>query len=580
MRNSFYIFLLGIGLISACTTEKAAQSGKSNSSKNDVEVTYKDRVNFEHLFHNANKERLLGNYKEAAALFYECLNIIPKEPVVHYELAKLFDLSNQYEVSLKHAKEAVALSPDNYWYRNLYAFVLQRTGNAKEAVKQYETLITQYPEKVDLYYELAGIQLYLEQYDNALKSYSKLEEKMGVMEEITLQKQKIYIKQNKLDDAVKELNKLIDSNPSEVRYKSYLAELYLANEMEDKAFEIYHSILATNPDDPYAHLALHDYYKQKGDSEKAYDEIQQVFSNKHFDLDAKMQILLTYYSHAETDGEVKKEAHNLNKLLIKTHPDEAKPYTIYGDFLYQDKKLESANKNYLKAIELDSSKFAIWSQVMFIEGELEDYDNMLIHAKKAVELFPNQPIFYYFYGVANIQKKNYEEAAEYMALGVDFVVDNPPLKAQFYASLGDSYYQIKDYVNSDANYEKALKIEPDNIYVLNNFSYYLSLRNEKLDLAEEMSARTNEIEPNQANYEDTYGWILYQQGKYVVAREWLEKSLTHGGDKNPVILEHLGDVNAKLNNLTKAVEYWQKAKDLGGKSDFLDKKIADKKLYE
>jgi len=293
-----------------------------------------------------------------------------------------------------------------------------------------------------------------------------------------------------------------------------------------------------------------------------------------------MQILLSYYSYTETSSELKKEAFDLNKILIKTHPSEAKAFTIYADFLYREKKVESALENYLKAIELDSSKFAIWSQVLLIEAELQDYDGMLTHSRPAIDLFPNQPLFYFFYGVANIQKKNYQEAVDYLLLGKDFVIENPALLAQFYANLGDGNHQLKEHKQSDKYYEKALEIEPKNVFVLNNYSYYLSLRDENLERAEELSARANEIEPNQSNYEDTYAWILYKQGKYVAAKEWLEKALNNGGDKNTVILEHLGDVHAKLNNMDKALELWNSAKQAGEGSEFLDKKIEEKKLYE
>jgi tetratricopeptide (TPR) repeat protein len=198
----------------------------------------------------------------------------------------------------------------------------------------------------------------------------------------------------------------------------------------------------------------------------------------------------------------------------------------------------------------------------------------------ALELFPNQALFYFFYGVANIQKQKFQEAVDYLTIGKDFVVKNPPLLSQFYANLGDSYYRLKDHKNSDKYYEKALEIEPNNIYVLNNYSYYLSLRNENLERAEKLSAKANEIEPNQPNYEDTYAWILYKQGKYIAAKEWLEKALENGGKSNAVIVEHLGDVHAKLGNIDKALELWNQAKTLGETSEFIDKKIADKQLYE
>lgn len=563
-----------------CSSSKTADKSPVVKSTKKVLLSEQDKMKYDFMFFNANKERMIGNYQLSAGLFLQCIELDLTQPTAYYELANIFDLTNQNKEAIIYAQKAVSLNGENYWYRFLYAHLLQKSNNIDEAVKQYQILSQKNPHNIDLLYNLAGTQLYSGKYEEALKTYNKLEAEVGISEEISLQKQKIYIKLNNIEKAAEELTKLSNHFPEETKYQGYLADMYLVNNMPDKAFEIYKQILEKDPNDPYSHLALYEYYKNKGEKEKASQEIKQVFENTEFNIDTKMQILLTYYAESESKTEIKQDAYDLSKLLIQAHPDDAKAYTIYADFLYRDKKMDGAKENYLKAIELDSSRFALWSQVMFIESEMQDFDGMLIHSKMALELFPNQPLFYFFYGASNIQKKNYQEAIDYLVIGKDFVVSNPPLLAQFYANLGDSYYRIKDHKNSDKYYEKALEIEPNNIYVLNNYSYYLSLRGENLDRAEALSLKANEIEPNQPNYEDTYAWILYKQGKYVAAKEWLEKAVENGGNNNAVILEHLGDVNAKLGNIDKALELWNKAKLAGETSELIDKKIADKQLYE
>jgi tetratricopeptide (TPR) repeat protein len=580
MKLHSIIIVASCLIIFGCSSSKKTETASKSKSGNKVELSEQDKMKYDFMFFNANKERMIGNYQLSAGLFLQCIELDPTEPTAYYELANIFDLTNQNKEAIGYAQKAVSLNGDNYWFRFLYAHLLQKSNNIEEAIKQYQILSQKNPHNIDLLYNLAGTHLYSGKYEEALKTYNKLETEVGISEEISLQKQKIYIKLNNIEKAAEELEKLSNQFPDETKYQGYLADMYLVNNMPDKAFEIYKKILEKDPNDPYSHLALYEYYKNKGEKEKASKEIKQVFENKDFSIDTKMQILLTYYAESESKTEIKQDAYDLSKLLIQSHPDDAKAYTIYGDFLYRDKKMDGAKENYLKAIELDSSRFALWSQVMFIESEMQDFDGMLIHSKMALELFPNQPLFYFFYGVSNIQKKNYQEAIDYLELGKDFVVSNPPLLAQFYANLGDSYYRVKDHKNSDKYYEKALEIEPKNIYVLNNYSYYLSLRGENLDRAEALSLKANEIEPNQPNYEDTYAWILYKQGKYVAAKEWLEKAIENGGNGNAVILEHLGDVNAKLGNIEKALELWNKAKVAGETSELIDKKIADKKLYE
>ena len=135
-------------------------------------------------------------------------------------------------------------------------------------------------------------------------------------------------------------------------------------------------------------------------------------------------------------------------------------------------------------------------------------------------------------------------------------------------------------MESDKAFESSIEIVADNPYTLNNYAYYLSVRNEKLDRAAEMSLQSIRIVPDNPSFEDTYGWILYQQKKYTEAEKWINNSLRNGGDKSGVVNEHYGDVLYQLGDKEKAVEYWKKAKQLGEASDLIDKKINDKMLYE
>ena len=108
----------------------------------------------------------------------------------------------------------------------------------------------------------------------------------------------------------------------------------------------------------------------------------------------------------------------------------------------------------------------------------------------------------------------------------------------------------------------------------------LQQKNQDLDEAERMGKQMNIIVPDNSSYQDTYGWVLYKLGRFEDAKIWIAKALGSGGQTNDVILEHYGDVFYKLGDKENAFQYWNKAKAAGKGSEFLDKKIADKKLYE
>jgi Tfp pilus assembly protein PilF len=145
--------------------------------------------------------------------------------------------------------------------------------------------------------------------------------------------------------------------------------------------------------------------------------------------------------------------------------------------------------------------------------------------------------------------------------------------------LGDSYYKVKKLKESDQSYEKALQFNPNNAYVLNNYAYYLSLRNEQLEKAAAMSKRSNELEADNASFQDTYAWVLFKQKNYKDARVWIEKAIKINKDSGTQ-LEHYGDILFNLGEKDLAVEQWNLAKSKGEKSETLEKKIYEKKYFE
>ena len=114
----------------------------------------------------------------------------------------------------------------------------------------------------------------------------------------------------------------------------------------------------------------------------------------------------------------------------------------------------------------------------------------------------------------------------------------------------------------------------------NYFTYFLSLRNEELAKAETMAAKSVKLDPTNPANMDTYGWVLYKLGKYSEAAEWVEKAVAATSSADSDLLEHLGDIYFKMGDTDKAVIQWQKALTKGKGTEFLERKIKEKKLYE
>lgn len=555
-------------------------SDTRKGSKHYSNLSGKERVEFEYNFFNGNREKILGNYDQAEASFLQALHIDPNSAATIYELANIYAFQNNKRNALLFSKKAAQLDPKNIWYQLLYIECLKEEKQYSEAICAYQKLLKEYPDHMEYYYELANIYLTLNKINEVVKVYDDIEKRMGVTEDASMQKIRIFRATNNFEKAVAEVQKLIKTFPKEGKYYGILSELYQSKGQNEKALSVLNDLLKLSPDDPYAHLTLADYYRTQHQKDKAFDEIKIAFKSKELDIDTKIKILLSYYSITETYSELKADADELCKIIIDVHPDEAKAFSMYGDFLYRDKKLEEARIQYRKAIALDKEKFSLWNQLLIIESELNDFVSMQKESKEAMELFPNQALPYFINGASNIHLKNFKDAVTSLNQGKEFVFNNDQFLSQFYANLGDAQNQLKNYSASDSAYDAALELDPRNNYVLNNYAYYLSLRNTKLEKAETMSKKSIEMEPNSSSYQDTYGWILYQMKKYEDAKIWIRKAIDNGGEANGTLLEHYGDVLYQLNDIENAVKYWINAKSQGGTTDQIDKKIADKKLYE
>jgi tetratricopeptide (TPR) repeat protein len=576
MRIKLLIILIFISAL-CCAQGKSYKANVRKEVKDSLQI--KHNLENTALFIEAKKQEILGNYDIAIQLFKQLLTKEPENDAACYELANILNLQNNSEDALTYAKKASSIDPSNLWYQIQLAEFYQKNGEYDESEKIYELLVKKEPNNLEYRFQLALAYILIGKYTDAVNEYNFIENTIGVTEDISLQKQKIYLELNDFDNAVKESEKLIASDPDEGRYYAILAELYMSNNMPDKAYEVYKEIAERFPDDPYVHISLADYYRKKGNRERSFQELKLGFANPNLDIDTKVQILISYYNISENDT-LEDQAMTLANILIATHPNDPKAYSIYADFLVRDQKYLQARDAFHRVIELDSSKYLVWEGLLRVEAELSDYYAMEKESRRVIELFPYQPLGYFFNGAANYQQKNYEESILILNKGITYIIDNTPLIVQFYAQLGDSYNQVKDYKSSDAAYEKALNLDPNNSYILNNYAYYLSLRGENLEKAEKMAEKATQIDTGNSSNQDTYGWVLYKLNRYNEAAEWILKALKNNGDTNAVILEHYGDVLYKLDKRGEAQKYWEKAKQAGKGSDLLEEKIKDGKLYE
>ena len=554
-------------LLQGCkSTNKQAIENSKYKRKPITEVS-QDRLNNDVLLIEAKTQSELGNDKEAARIYHRLLKQDPNYAAAYYEMGGMLYVDGMMDSAAFYTEKAYNLSPKNVWYKLQLSDIYKKLQRIDEAAKVSEELVAEHPEVLEYYYELANVYLAAKQVEKAIGVFNRLEKRVGVSEEVSLQKQRLWEMINKPDKAIKEIEQLAKAYPNDKKYNSILAELFMSKKDYDKAYSYYKKVLETDPNDDYIHISLANYYKLTNQPKKAFEELKLGFANNKLTSKEKTQILTSFYTSEEFYGTYSKYAYELVDMIMVNNPDSLSLSLFYGDVLMRQGKYKEAAYQLNNYLKMDSSEFDIWEALLMCESEIENNDDRLLSlCDRVINLFPTHPLPYYLKGFITYQKNDYKEAIKTLQEGEKWVGSNKHLAPEFWAILGECFYRINDYESCYKYYDKYLENKPGEVGILNNYAYYLSERNEKLEKAEQMSKITIEAEPKNPTFLDTYGWIMFKMGRYKEAETYIRRAIDNDKEPSATLYEHYGDTMYKLDRPDEAKKYWQKALDVNNEN--------------
>ncbi|MBC8001767.1 MAG: tetratricopeptide repeat protein, partial [Opitutaceae bacterium] len=94
---------------------------------------------------------------------------------------------------------------------------------------------------------------------------------------------------------------------------------------------------------------------------------------------------------------------------------------------------------------------------------------------------------------------------------------------------------------------------------LNYVGYMWADRNEKLDRALEFIERAVKLEPKNAAFLDSLGWVYFRLNQPKKGLDYIQRSIQHTEEPDATLYDHLGDIHQALGQRKEAVEAWQKS---------------------
>ncbi len=565
-----------------------AQRDKKNKKQTDFKLSDARLREAEFFFTEGQKYFILEDYTKALLYFQRVVELNPENGTVHYKIAEILAKGNKQEDFVKASisiENALKFEKKNKYFYLLASNIYSSLNNFEKAEKMLETMMDEVNGTEEYLYELAALYQYDKKPNEAVKIYNRAENLLGISEISSLQKQKIFLQQGKIEESIAEGEKLLTAYPDEENYVIGFAETLSQNNQGARAIGYLEKFIEGHPDAGNAKMFLAGLYQSNGQEQKAHEFIRQVFDDPAVDVSSKIVMLGSYTNSLQQQKEKKIDdtitksfAQELFIKLNSTHPNEPNVHIIGGDlYLILDKNQEALTE-YMKAIQLGTTSFEAWQNLLFLESQLNHFDSLIFHSEQGLELFPNQSMLHYFNGYGHMRKKHYREATSSLEQAKKLSSGNPGLVSEINSLLGDAYNGIKEYEKSNKAYDEALAFNPNNDFVLNNYSYYLALRKEQLEKAEKMSTQLVKNNPKNTAYLDTHAWVLFMREKYKEAKKYIEKAIEVGG-VSATHYEHYGDILFRLGDIDDAVKQWQKAKSMDLGNELIDKKIANKRLY-
>ncbi len=540
-----------------------------------------EQSRFDNYFFEAERLKNIGERDAQLDALRMCLEIDSTNTALQSELGYLYLQMGRVAEAEAALRKAALAEPENWWYQSQFIRLLAGREQFEEAIEQAELLKTYFPQRDEVYNLLSSLYRQTGEFDKAIQALNQLEVYTGINEYLSFEKFQLYAMLNKEKRALKEIIRLSQKYPHENRYKVMLGDIYLELKQAKKAIKLYEQVLKAEPENPYVYVSLSNYYKEQKKEELANEAIVSALKNEKLPVETKMDILGSYVDRMLSKEEKIDETEGLFRLLIDMYPLNETTHTYYAVFLQNQKRVDEALEVFESVLNINGKDGFAWKTSLQILAEREDTTGIIKLTDRGMEELPIVPEFYFYRAMAQYQQGEIEKALFTNQLGIETLKNSVPgpVLSTFYGQVGDIYHQLDEKEESFANYEKALEMHPGNVYVLNNYAYFLSVEDTDLRKAERMSAKTVEAEPNNSTYLDTYAWIFYKQGDYSLARIYIEKAIENmkKEEQSDVILEHSGDIYEALGNREKALEMWQKALEVNDENEEVREKINNSK---
>lgn len=521
-----------------------------------------------------------GDFDGAARILKTVIEKAPECDAAYYYLALSYFGNGDAEAAEAYLRQAEALDPDNFWYGHRLALLYASTGRADLAISIYERLLREFPKKSDLYFELVELYSAQKEFEKALELLSEIETVFGKTESIAVYRFNLLRMTGKAEEAFKSLEDY-NREYSSPYVLTALADWRMSEYDDSTALGYYNEALEISPDYAPALLGKAETLRITRKYDDYFEVLDRFVSDSRTPAEGKTDYLSAIMQRTEPNF-IRSFMPQIDSVMMKTlrvHPADSTLMELAGLWYYSTDRSDEAGECFRRNAGMYPESLSANAGYVEYLMYAEKWEELASEGRKAFERFPEETAFLELASVGDFNLGRYDSVMEICDKVIGIAPRDSSRTLRAWSTKGDIYYRLGNSKKAYQAYDKALKINPDYTYVLNNYAYYLSEEGKRLKKAYQMSRRAVEAEPDNATYLDTFGWILYLQGKALEAKPFFKKAMLYGGKESPVIMDHYAEVLYALKEYDLAFVYWNmaKAKNTAGDVPDLEERIAIRK---
>lgn len=513
---------------------------------------------------------------DTAAAYDIWQGIIAEDSTYAPALYYLHMLEDDMIASLDYSRRAYAADTTNKWYTKGYATSLISARKYSQAIPAYRRLMRLSPNDIDAYHALAILYSFNKMPYSAISVLDSAELRIGYHPYLGEMKLRLLIDTRQYDKAIEVGIKGVEEQPYDAYARINLAEAYEYAGRDSMARATLDAALLIDSTSIDILAASSAYYERRGDTRRMLDYEERILADESVSVEDKLHRIEVFTSNRNFYSQNYIRIGGIIQRLAIAYPNNRKVVDCYAEHMIALGNIDQAADYLRRHLDNEASTAEHYIGLMQVYYHLNRIEEVLEVLDEAALRYPADISIISFAGFLSMEYSSYDKAIDWFKIGLK-VCSNDEERSQLWGYIGDVYHAMGNDKRAFKAYRKALGFNPDNISVLNNYAYFLSLLDQDLERALIMSKKAVNLESNNATYVDTYAWVLHRLGRNEEAKKMMMTALSLSAQRDASLLIHYGDILWALGEKFMADTYWKKAVEQGYDKAALEEHIAEVK---